>query len=326
MNVENQTMKIRHLILSGLAVAAMGIAAVGCNENPLTPPGGTGNAPTPASGVQAVSLSASSVGLKWLASTDSGAITYRVSWIASDGTDSNSASGIASTSYTANSLSASKAYTFYVYAVRSSVASTAATINWAGAQRYGSTTTIRMYETDASAGSGLILDPSKGGPANISVKANPASNVQLAIYTNGPDPNTFSVGPAYAFTEYRQADAFDQTVYISDSTYPAQSLNEWYGVNSIETKISSNGNVRAFELPVSQTGGAGQGFYVRTGTSGNYHYARIFIKNNGGKLLQGSAPSRYVEMEISYQQTANVPYAKPSMRYTPGNRASTTGH
>ena len=327
MNVENQTMKIRHLILGGLAVAAMSFAGTGCNENPITTPPGDGTGPTAPSGLQATSLSATSVGLKWVASTDSGAISYTVSWRASDGTDSGSVPSLTTLAYTVNNLSASKGYVFSVYAVRSSVKSTAATITWAGAPRYGTTTTIRMYETLSSQGSGLTLDPSLGGPVNARVSAsNPnPERVQLAIYTKGSDPNTFSIGAAYAFIEYRNVNGFDQNTFISTSSYPAQSLNEWYSAASIDGMIPSDGNGRAFELPISQTGGAGQGFYVRTGTTGNYHYARVFVKNVGGKLLQGSAPERYVELEISYQQTANLPYAKTGY-VTPANITSTTGH
>jgi hypothetical protein len=31
-----------------------------------------------------------------------------------------------------------------------------------------------------------------------------------------------------------------------------------------------------------------------------------------GNILRGSAPDRYVELEISYQKTPNVPYALPA--------------
>jgi hypothetical protein len=254
-----------------------------------------------------------------------------VSWKAADGsTDSNSTSGLSTVSYTVNNLTAGKAYTFSVYAVRGGAASTASSIEWSGALRYpNASTTLRMYESNSNLGSGLTLDPSLGGPLNVKVgTSNPnPERVQLAIYTKNADPNVFSIGAANAFDEYKQgaANAFDQNTYISTSSYPALSLSDWYSAASIAGAIPTDGNVRAFDLPNAQTGQMGQGFYVRTGTTANYHYARVFVKNNGGKLLQGTAPDRYVELEISYQQTANIPYAKPG-RVTEPNYTSTTGH
>lgn len=327
MNVENQTMKIRHFILGSLVVAAMSFAT-GCNENPIDNPPGNGNAPNAPTALQAVSLSATSVGLKWTAPVDSGVITYRVSWRASDNSTDSGSTDVAVPSATINNLGTSKGYIFSVRSVRSGVASTAAQITWASAMRHGQTVSLRLYETQSSLGSGLTIDPALGGPKNVSVSAsnpNPGA-VQLAIYTTGTSSNTFSIGAAYAFDEYRNVNAFDQNTFISDSSYPAQSLDSWYGTSSIDTRIPTNGNVRAFDFPAAQTSGLGQGFYVRTGTAGNYHYARVFIKNVGGNLLQSSSQGRFIEVEISYQQTANLPYAKSAGRYTQGNVVSTTGH
>jgi len=47
-------------------------------------------------------------------------------------------------------------------------------------------------------------------------------------------------------------------------------------------------------------------FFART-VEGNF--AKILVKAAGGKLLQGTSPNRYVEMDISYQSAVNVPYA-----------------
>jgi hypothetical protein len=44
----------------------------------------------------------------------------------------------------------------------------------------------------------------------------------------------------------------------------------------------------------------------------DWHYAKVSIKKNTntGGWLFGTAPNRYVEVEISYQTKAEVPYAK----------------
>jgi hypothetical protein len=312
MYVENQTMKLKNLLLSGTIVALLGLMATGCNENPSEPTDGT---PGPVTNLQATSLGSTSVGLSWTAPSGTG-LTYNVSWAPASGggTDSGSVSGLTSTSHSVTSgLTAGKPYTFTVRSVRGTTTSSSASITWAGAQRFtddasNSSITLRLYDSASSNGSGLTIDPAKGGPRNITVSVG-STNVQLAMYA-GSSTTNFIIGPAYAMTEYSNANAFDQNVYISDSTYLATSLNTWFSAKKVGDYISANGNVRAFTLPATVTDTRGHGFYVRTGTAGNYRFARVFIKNVGGKLLQGNPPNRYVEVEISYQTTPNVEYAK----------------
>lgn len=323
-------MKSKNFLLGGLMVAIMGFMAVGCNENPTTPDD-TGTAPTPPTALQATSLSETAVGLKWKASTDTGAITYKVSWRVSGSTvDSNSAdvSGGAVT-YTVQNLTAGKVYEFNVQAVRSAKLSSKATITWAGAKRSGNTVSIKMYEKASPNPSGLMLDGTSGAQA-VSVAASsgtPPSSVHLVFYANPAVPDSFEIGPGPAFDEYKSVDKFNKTTIVSDSSYPALSMDSWYPYGSIQAHIAASDTGLAFKFPGTQSDGTGQGFYVRLGETGNYHYARIFIKNNGGKLLQGTSPNRYIEVEVSYQTLANVEYAKrPVGGYTRANVAATRGH
>ncbi|MDB5035759.1 MAG: Fibronectin type domain protein [Chlorobi bacterium] len=317
MNVEKK-MKLGNLLLSGFVAVSLGLVAVGCNENPVTP-GTTGNAPLPVSKVGANSLTPTSVALQWTAPVDSGTITYRVAWLGDAAADSGSATTSATT-YTATGLSSGKAYTFSVYAVRSGVSSTVTTVRWAGAQRYGGTTSLRVYETASSNPSGFTIDAA-GSPAAVSVKTGNPGSVQLALYTTGTGSN-FIIGTGFSIVEYKNSDNFDQNTFISDSIYAASSMDAWYSSSSIDTHIPTDGNLRAFTRADNTT--LGEGFYVRTGVSGSYHYARVFIQNVGGALLQGTSPNRYVDLVISYQNTPNLPYAKRVAGYpeTPGVAAS----
>jgi hypothetical protein len=81
---------------------------------------------------------------------------------------------------------------------------------------------------------------------------------------------------------------------------------------SLESEIPVNGNVRTFDFPTAPGGHDAAGFYVRTDTPGNHHFARVMVRNNGGKILQSIPPNRYIELETSYQISANVPFAKAS--------------
>ncbi|MEO5928717.1 MAG: fibronectin type III domain-containing protein [Candidatus Kapaibacterium sp.] len=264
-------------------------------------------APRPVVGLRASSISASSVALRWTTQLDTGTIIYRAAWKSSVSSDSGSVSNLTSSTVTVSGLKAGETYTFSVYAVRGSIMSVPASIVWTGAIRYGTTTPIRLYETASANVSGLVLDPDRGGPAAISTVNGSVENVQLALYTMGLN-NSFIIGTGYSIVEYRNSDKFDPNTFISDSIYDVSGLDAWLPSGSIDTRIPTNGNVRAFT--VSAMSSSGRGFFARTGTSGNYHYARIFIRSVNGMLLQGTAPNRYVELEISYQSTPNLPYAK----------------
>ncbi len=318
-------MNMRHLLASSFAALMLGLVAVGCNENPDGPtdPGSAPSAPT---NLQAVSLSATSVGLKWTASTDTGTITYTVTRAATgSASDTATVSGISGVSQVFNGLTA-KEYTFTVVAVRGGKASTAITVKWAPAERYASTT-LRLYEKKSSNPSGFSIDAEPGGPQSVSLAQSQPGKAQLAIFvldSTSNTTNTLLIGPAYAFPEYAASGNFnpakvDSSTYISPTDFVVGSLDTWFDSRAIDAVITSTTmtNTSAYTL----TGGnlnSARGFYVRTGTVGNYHYARVFVKATGGKLVQGSYPDRYIEVEVSYQATPNLPYAKPGVRPTAG--------
>ncbi|MEO5928716.1 MAG: fibronectin type III domain-containing protein [Candidatus Kapaibacterium sp.] len=315
-------MKLGNLLLSGFVAVSLGLVAVGCNENPIgvTP---NGTAPSVVTKLGANSVSPTSVALQWTgSSTDTGTISYRIAWVGDASATDSGSTTTSATTYTATGLGSGKVYTFSVYAVRSGVSSSATTVRWAGAQRYSGTSNFRVYETASPNASGFTIDASVGGtPGSVSVKSGVAGSVQLALYTTGTGSN-FIIGTGYSIVEYQNSDKFDQKTYISDSVYAASSMDAWYSSSSIDTHIPTDGNIRAFTRPDNST--LGEGFYVRTGVSGSYHYARVFIQNVGGALLQGTAPNRYIDLVVSYQNTPNVAYAKRVAGYpeTPGVAAS----
>lgn len=286
----------------------------GIPANPPVPPA----APTE---LRATSLSSTAVGLIWRAPNDTGLITYRLRWSATNIDDSGSIE-ITNPQAVINNLTLSTPYRFTLVALRKGLASSPVMIEWAPALRFGTAQSIRIYENMSPNGSAFTLDPSLGGPRNVALNAQPRAHIQLAIYTGDGGGASFDIGPAAAFSEFPLASQYDQNVYISDSSYPAASLDAWLPTGSIAPRIPGNGNIRAFRFPVAQSSGQGQGFYVRTGASGDYHYARVLIVNAGGKLLQGNAPNQYIELEISYQSAANLPYAKRAGGARPANLAS----
>src|SRR5207253_1962511 len=114
----------------------------------------------------------------------------------------------------------------------------------------------------------------------------PYSPAQLAIIVR---TDSVDVGPAFAFVNLLSL-VTDSSVYISTRAFTAYSLDDWYYGGSIEEEIPTDGHLRYFRFPIQLS--QGEGFFVRTGTSGNYHYARVLVKSINGELVQGIAPNR----------------------------------
>ncbi len=264
-------------------------------------------------------LGPSSVRLHWSASVTPDAMYY-LRWAAIDDARDTGLVITGQTFATASSLLVGRAYRFTMtpYLNNALVESQAISVVWSPADRYtldrSGSGTIRLFETGSDSGSGLVLDPGLGGPGRVPIAENLAApaSVQLALWTVAASSPAFNIGPAHAFPSYRSAGGtgIDSTVAISSTTRLATSLATWFASTPIDRLIDPNGTVKVFSLPGTQPDGQGQGFYVRTGTPAAYHYARVLILNVNGQLLQGSSPNRFVELEISYQSTPNLPFAK----------------
>lgn len=266
----------------------------------------------PPSDLQATPLGDGRVSLKWARPADTGSTRYIVSWTAVGA--SLSGSDTVPDLSAAVGVAQPNIYDVTVRALRCTHASAPIALQCASAARFGNdiATPVRVYEPASSKGCGLVLDPERGGPKTVSVKSsNPAlGDVQLALYTTAADPNSFVFGPAAAIAEFLNADLFDHNTYISDSSYFIRSLDAWYLSGPFDNRISPIGNTLSFIVPVASKNGFG--FYVRTGTAGSRHYARVAIRSTDSLLLQGTAPDRYVDLEISYQTRSELPFAKPA--------------
>lgn len=311
-------MKVRNLMLAG-AFALMGILSA-CNENPVDEPG---NAP---GNIRASSKSSTEVTIAWDAVA--GATSYDLSWQAvAPASGAGSKTGITTLSEIVDGLSEGTTYTFTVTATTASRTGTAASIQWSPSSRptlTGDSKPIRMYEFASSSPSGLNLDVA-GAPMQVSMVLGTVNKAQLAmfVYDNTPattDIDSLIIGPAYAMIEYRAAhDAsfskIDTSVYISSTTSDVASLNSWFLKVPLNGLIDNQSNVKAYTIKSNNS--IGQGFIVRTGALGAYHYARVVIKAVGGLLVTGGSPNRYIDLEVSYQNGIGVPFAKAGMPEAP---------
>lgn len=313
-------MKFKNFLMGGMIATLAAFFIVGCNENPDDPGNGDGDEVEAVTNLKAVSLSATSVGLSWNASTTTGA-TYKVEWM--NGTTSVGTADVSGTSTTVNGLIEGTAYAFTVVAVDADDnESDPVSVTWAPAARFTSDQekggVIRIYERDAPSanqGTGLVLDPNLDGPRNVSVAGSLGTNPDLANIHLVADvqSNEITIGPgkATAFDDFTNYSLFPNNVQVSDNYVVTTGLDNWHMSGTLNDLFSTN-NKEAFVIQNQQANNQGVGFAVRmgTGVSGQFRYARIFVVPGAdGKLVQNDGFD-YVVLHVSFQTVTGVPYAK----------------
>ena len=307
-------MKFKQFLFAALLAAFAGLTVVGCNENDPNEP--DPDTVAPATNVEAVSLNATDIGLQWTASTTANA-TYEVTATDPTGTEVGTVT-ITGTTAVVTGLTDGTTYTFSVVAVVGTDKSDAATVIWSPAVRLTSdakvTGAIRIYsKAVVGKGSGIVIDGT--GAYNASVAGTPANNPDLAKIKLIADldlvASTIRIGAPESFTDFTNVANFRTDVQISDATSPSTGLDTWYRSASLEG-LFATGNTGNFDLQDAQTGGSGVAFAVRWGQAGSYKYARVYMVpgSNGNLIQMDSNQDEYVEIQISYQSVAGVPYAK----------------
>jgi hypothetical protein len=292
-----------------LAVAAL-LLAVGCEEStsPEEPP------PAPPSNLQALSVDDSTVRLKWSPSpseSDSRFGGYEL-MVYNDATASFVGKGRLQRSPTdITGLRSGTVYRFELYATwadttRGTARSrTAAVVRWSPATRYttfADGSPIRLYETDSRLPSGLDLEGPDGRPRALTVRDGNEWDLCLDTRWGSYDIASPRLS-SYNITNPRRT--LIDTLRLKDPKYLAvDSLNqvfetEAFGATTLAEALANFNNQRRGFLIILRT------------QDGNW--AKVFVKADAqGNILRGSAPDRYVELEISYQKTPNVPYALPA--------------
>lgn len=281
------------MLLAALSLATL--ITVGCNENTDVVEDTVPNAP---SGLMANSQGADKIGLKW--TLPSGTYTgYKLLMSSGGDTTTTAISDKNAMTYVVSGLTEGKNYSFWLKSVNGTqVSATAPTITWSPATRFTQDVNgndIRVYENASSKGSGLRLyNPTTGYPEVLNV--NPTGNlwdigIDLdettdLIDAGSPGALSFTINnPRVTLVGPKHTD-----VYSLDSIYETADLT-----------VTAQG-----AYPLANVSPGGYAFVVKT-ADGNF--AKIFIKSQLGKLLQGTKPDRYVNMEISYQKTAGVAHA-----------------
>lgn len=294
-------MFLKSLWLVALTAATLFMTA--CEDTPVDPELVAPDAPT---AIMATSASETEIFVKWTKATTGQAPTGYVIVVAKDGGSNAQEIDIndpATTNLKITGLTEGSVYQFYVYAVNDTAKSSpTATIKWAPAKRY--TTNLRVYETESkNFGSGIELPNaaglfvSEGGRWDLCLDTrseifdigSPTLSSYVSDTTgkfkNGDTPRITTIGKIW------------QNVSSLDEIYEAVALNDDSNPALTEKLLNFN---------KADSTGSSFAFVART-AAGNY--AKVLVKSNGGKLLQGTSPDRYVDLEISYQTGANIPYA-----------------
>lgn len=289
---------IRFFATSFVALAL--VILVACD--PVTPV--TVTVPNAVDSLKATSINAATVRLKWNASSTTNINGYRVSILNTVSGATIGTVNVAGTTIDVNGLTAGTVYLFRVQTRTADTVSTAREIRWSPAVRVTTMQggAIRIYETASGFGSGLRF---QGGTAlNLTVARgnewdlgiNTRSNDTLLVgtpeslgYTAITNPRRTKSGAAL----YSNVDSLNQ---VFDTQVQMDAVG---GTYPIILRNTTKGFVGAFQT-----------------VEGNF--AKVFFKASAtGVILQGTAPNRYVEVEISYQPVANVPYAlAPSLNPT----------
>ncbi|MES2765193.1 MAG: fibronectin type III domain-containing protein [Bacteroidota bacterium] len=290
------------LLLGAVVYAFVG---VGCNENTVDPVGTDSTAaPLAPTGLMANSQSGA-VALKWTSSASTNVSNYELTVSPAPTSGSSTISiGSALNTYVVSNLTNGTTYSFSLKAKSSTKSSAPATISWAPATRMSG---VKVYETASSSfGSGLNF--SSGSVLTVA---------NGATWDLGLDTRTVGGAPSYdlgspSLTSYTFPGAV-KTTLISDKRYEgATSLDAVFDTEALGSSAAMAPTTARLINFTSVT--QGFVFFAKT-AEGNY--AKVLVKAVGGKILQGTAPNRYVEMDVSYQSATNIPYASVRSTGTP---------
>ncbi len=308
----------RSWLMAGAVLAVLLLAS--CEETTTPEEPSPTSPPQPPSNLQALSVNDSTVRLKWTPSPSESNANFGFYRLRVYDDAAGRLVGIirlgTQTPVDIVGLRSGVVYRFELYAVwrdttrDTSESRTAAVVRWAPATRYTTLpdgSPIRLYETASQLPSGLDLEGPDGRPRTLTVSQ--GNEWDLCLDTRGGSWDIGSPGMS-SYTIANPRRTLIDTLRLKQQHYlQVDSLNQIFeteafgGAALAEALVNFNNQRRGFII------------VLRT-QEGNW--AKVFVKADAqGNILRGTAPDRYVELEISYQKTPNVPYALPVSGWEP---------
>ncbi len=290
-----------------LLFALVALVAVSCNTNdgPVDP----GSKPGTPTALKAQSR-ATGVGLKWDAPasgvTPSGyRIYYNVTGTATK--LSVDVAGATNTSGVVTGLIVGTRYEFTVQALNgTTVGDATAALEWAPANR---TVILKLYSSQSASGSGLIVF--SGVPRVASTAFGELWDLcfddkdSLNPAISSPGVSSY-VNDSYKFITDPSKDA--KIVYMGREYTNVNDLNDIY--ETVDLKTAST-TFKEDSRVLSTVGGTGNIAFVfaQKNSPASYTFGKVLVRRSGTSFIQGSNPNKFIEVEVSYQTTADVPYA-----------------
>lgn len=315
-------MRKSSLVKALLSFVFLAIIAVGCNtnDNPVTP---TTTAPVAPTGLQATALNDSTIRLKWTASTSTGESDfggYLLSYQITSGAQNVKLSAVTTTDVTG--LKAGTQYTFTLKSRRSNdtLSATSVSVTWSPSYRFADV--IKLYETASAFGSGLdIYDATAKTPQLLKIANGTLWDICLDTRNESWDigsPTASSYVDAQGkFTSGAQTGQLARTTVVYKVIDSVSSLDDIFGSQSLD-KLGNPKEALAHFGDLPSIGQNKTKSFVLVVKTADGNFAKVLVKaTSGGTILQGTAPNRYVEVQVAYQTGAGVPYAKPAGGGTP---------
>lgn len=293
-------------LFAALVLAAMAFSA--CSES-TSPAGNNGNAPNAPTKLMATSKDANSILISWTPSTSESNTDFAGYWVTvTPGLFQSQLISKGQNPFSITNLTEGTVYTITVAAQNSNGdRSTAATVIWSPASRFQGSQALQVYSYNSSKGSGINLwDASANGPKVLTV-ANKAQwdlgfdDQNGMVKFGSASQVSFGSGTPTSITE------------VSTEYFPANSLDETFDSQAMDTYAGYSQRLQ--DMTVFTGDNKGVVLYVRTkdNSSAAWHYAKVLIKRNttNNSFVFGSGNDKYLNLEISYQNGENVPYARP---------------
>lgn len=305
----------RNFFMTAFAVAALVLA--GCSEDNPIDPDPTLDLKAPKN-LMATSIDENTIRIKWTASDDETSADFKeyiVSYkpeTSSDFVMLTTAAAITNSTGTVDITDLDEGVVYDIRVVTkasdNTLGTVSANVKWSPSRRFVETEgldPIRIYESaTATLGSGLDVFPDAGEPYSVTLGS--AAKWNLGLYTTG-GVIKFGSAKAVGYNAITvNPDVVDGLMYSNpknaadlDDVFDSGAMNAApYNYSSTAVDLSSS----AYDTY------AGAVFYVKVGNN----YAKVLVKKGASGWLQGDSPNRYLELEIAYQATENVPYAKTS--------------
>jgi hypothetical protein len=284
---------------SFIAVCGFSLVIMSCGTTGTDPVVTKLDPPAPVDSIFALSATSTSIRLTWKASPTQSQTTFTGYRVTVSGGAAPTTFTVASPSGTnrplvdITGLVTGTPYTFVIVATNKDTVSAARQIVWAPARRltaFANGNTARMYETPSMFPSAIQFTAAGAELASI---ATAGSAADIAIATVGDSLYFGTPRTLYTIATGR-ATLMDNTGFYGG----VDSLNQIFEPVNAVPFIQRNYGVRTGQAK-------GLLVYFRT-ASGNL--VKMLMKSVGGTLLQGTSPNRFVEVEFSYQPTANIGY------------------